>query len=513
MVGKVSLIFLIVALMASVMDGQTLGGPMHGKVVVCYVATWAVYRPGEGKYGLADLEPSLCTHLIYSFAGLDESTMSIKSLDPWQDLEKDYGKAGYKNLVSLKARYPHLKVTVAIGGWNEGSSKYSAMASKPETRAKFVQSVMFFLNTYKFDGLDLDWEYPTKRGGNPEDKANYVAMVKELKDAFEPYGYILTAALGAGKDTMESAYDLAKLSRYLDFIHMMCYDYHGTWDNLVGANAPLDGIGDNDVLSVKYTIEYMLSHGVSPYKMVLGLPMYGRTFILSDPNVKNIKFGVTPTKSVTFAGPWTREAGFIGYNEVCAEITNKSSKWTQHWEEKTATPYLRDGERVIVYDNPRSIAVKIKMAIDYGLGGLMVWSIDTDDFKGGCEPEPGAYQDFVDRYNDMVDDPLLQEALKNLNLPDGNRIENLSRRTSYVISNNKLHLRLPEPEFSNYALMRTINDATTIALEEKRILDEMKAITRKNEIGDTDDDKGSAKAIAGSVICVLLCVVFAFKLY
>ena len=55
-------------------------GPTHGKVVVCYIATWAVYRPGEGKFELGNLEPSLCTHLVYSFAGLDESTNSIKSL-------------------------------------------------------------------------------------------------------------------------------------------------------------------------------------------------------------------------------------------------------------------------------------------------------------------------------------------------------------------------------------------------------------------------------------------------
>ncbi|XP_045782773.1 probable chitinase 2 [Maniola jurtina] len=511
MVGK-CVFFLIFSVMASVMDGQTLGGPMHDKVVVCYVATWAVYRPGPGKYDLSDIEPSLCTHLVYSFAGLDESTSSIRSLDPWQDLEKDYGKAGYKRLVSLKERYPHLKVTIAIGGWNEGSDKYSRMASKPETRAKFVESVMHFLNTYKFDGLDLDWEYPTKRGGTPEDRNNYVAMVKELKDAFEPYGYILTAALGAGKETMDTAYDLARLSRYLDFIHMMCYDYHGTWDNTVGANAPLRGTSEEDFLSVEYSIKYLLSHGVSPYKMILGLPMYGRNFLLADPSVKNITFGQTKAKNIGFAGPYTRESGFIGYNEICEEMTNKTSKWTRHWDNNSATAYIRDGEKVVVYDNPRSIAIKVKTAIDYGLGGLMVWSIDTDDFRGSCEPEPDTYLEFMERYNNIVDDPVLQEALKNLNLPDANRIENLSRRTAYAVANNKLHLRLAEPEFSNYPLMRTINEATTLALEEKRILDEMAAVVKQNEIGYKPDDKGSARSIAVN-FCLLLYAVLTFKLF
>ncbi|XP_072937484.1 probable chitinase 2 [Epargyreus clarus] len=509
MVAKISFVFLFLCGFVSVMEGQTLGGPMHGKVVVCYVATWAVYRQGGGKFDLADLEPSLCTHLVYSFAGLDESTLSIKSLDPWQDLEKDYGKAGYKRLVSLKERYPHLKVTVAIGGWNEGSEKYSKMAATPESRAKFIKSVMYFLDLYKFDGLDLDWEYPAKRGGSPEDKANYVFLVKELKEAFESHGYILTAALGAGKDTMDAAYDLIKLSRYLDFIHMMCYDYHGTWDHVVGANAPLRGGDEKDVLSVEYTIKYMLSHGVSPYKMVLGLPMYGRSFILQNLGVKEIHFGVTPVKDVGFPGPWTKENGFLGYNEICMEITNKSSKWTHHWHDQSATPYLRDGNRIISYDNPRSIAIKVKLAVEYGLGGLMVWSIDTDDFKGDCDAEPDTYHDFVETYNEVVDTPVLQEALKTLNLPDANRIENLSRRSSYVVSNSKLHLRLPEPQFSNFPLMRTINDAATLAIEEKRILDEMDRVTKENEVEDVKPKSG-AGVLSGSVLCMVMSICLGF---
>ncbi|KAG7312758.1 hypothetical protein JYU34_001135 [Plutella xylostella] len=49
---------------------------------------------------------------------------------------------------------------------------------------------------------------------------------------------------------MDAAYELSKLSRFLDFIHMMCYDYHGTWDGVVGANAPLTGLSEEDVLSI-----------------------------------------------------------------------------------------------------------------------------------------------------------------------------------------------------------------------------------------------------------------------
>nr|AJG44542.1 chitinase 2 [Cnaphalocrocis medinalis] len=509
MAGNKSLFFFIVCAMASVLDGQTLGGPMHDKAVVCYVASWAAYRPGSGAFVIEDLEPSLCTHLVYSFTGLDTEKGTIKVLDPWQDLEKDYGKGGYKRIVNMKKRYPHLKVTIAIGGWNEGSLKYSKMASERESRQKFIDSVLAFLEQYQFDGLDLDWEYPARRDGKPEDKANYVALVKELSDAFKPRGYILTAALGAGKDTMDAAYDLAKLSRYLTLIHMMCYDYHGTWDGVVGANAPLRGTDDEDVLSVEFTIKYMLEHGVSPYKLVLGLPMYGRTFILKDPKVRDIEFGRTPVMAAGFKGPYTGEAGFMGYNEICHEISNKSAKWTHHWHEQSSTPYLRDGGRIITYDNARSIAIKVKTAIDYGLGGLMVWSIDTDDFKGFCDKETDAYVDFMERYKYMVDDPVMTEALQSLNLPDVNRI---SKRTAYTVNNGKLNLRLPEPQYSNYPLMETINEATVLAMEEKRILDEMDIITKQNEISDDKDEPGSSSIPRCSTLAVAFCALLVFRL-
>ncbi|XP_075988351.1 chitinase 2 [Anticarsia gemmatalis] len=489
---------------------QTLAGPKHGKKVVCYIATWAVYRPDPGKFSLEDLEPALCTHLVYSFAGLNETTNTIKSLDPWQDLEVDYGKAGYKRLVGLKQKYPHLKVTLAIGGWNEGSPKYSNMASKPESRAAFIKSVLLMLANYKFDGLDLDWEYPTKRDGKPYDRENFVQLVKELSEAFEPHGYILTAALGAGKTTMDTAYDLAKLSRYLDLIHMMCYDYHGTWDRVVGANAPLRGVDAEDVLSVEYTVEYMLSHGVSPYKLVLGLPMYGRTFLLTNPDTRVLEFGSTPVKETGFKGPFTGEAGFMGYNEICMETSNKSSPWVYHWHEQSATPYLRDGERVITYDNGRSIAAKVKMAIDKGLGGLMVWSIDTDDFKGNCN-ETDSYIDFVQRYQSLERDPLLKKALETLNLVDINQTP--LKGPLYVLKDSHLHLRLPQPKYSNYALMQAINDAISLAVEEKRIEDAMAKVARENEVTpDKDRDSGSGSdRISVSVVCLLVCVCAFFR--
>ena len=165
---------LIVIVVSADKDSSVVG---HNKVVVCYWGTWANYRPKEGKFVTENVDGSLCTHLIYSFAGLDTSKWAIKTLDAWLDLEDNYGLAVFKKATDLRIKYPHLKVMIAIGGWNEGSTKYSQIAKDDGNRGKFVNSTVEFLKKHKFDGLDLDWEYPTKCVGSPKDKKSFIYVV------------------------------------------------------------------------------------------------------------------------------------------------------------------------------------------------------------------------------------------------------------------------------------------------------------------------------------------------
>jgi chitinase len=55
-------------------------GPQHNKTVVCYISTWAVYRPGRGSFNIDNFDPNLCTIAIYAFAGLDPANDAIRSL-------------------------------------------------------------------------------------------------------------------------------------------------------------------------------------------------------------------------------------------------------------------------------------------------------------------------------------------------------------------------------------------------------------------------------------------------
>jgi len=360
----------------------------HNSKVVCYWGTWSNYRPNAGKFTPENINPKLCTHIIYSFAGLEgssssEAPWSIKSLDPWMDLEDEYRLAGFRKVTDLKYVNPKLKITLAIGGWNEGSTKYSEMARDPEKRKTFVESVVEFLKKHNFDGLDLDWEYPAKRGGIPEDKDNFILLIRDLRAAFEPHGYLLTAAIGAAVPTIDTSYDVPSMYKYLDLVHVMCYDYHGKWDKKTGHNAPLysraQDTGKDVYLNVEHTVNHLMKKGAIPEKTVLGVPFYGRAFKLENPH--DSRMGAR-SRSTSFAGPYTREDGFLGYNEICEELTLEDTPWKVVWDEDIMAPYMHNGLKWVSFDNEKSIRKKSEFAFSRGLGGVMVWSIDTDDFTG-----------------------------------------------------------------------------------------------------------------------------------
>lgn len=285
--------------------------------VVCYYGSWSTYRPGDGKCAVQDIDPTKCSHLIYTFVGLNEDG-TIRILDPWCDLPDGYGLNGFGKFYDLKKRNPSVKTLLAIGGWNEGSERYSRVMNDETLRKVFVQDAVNFVQKYKFDGLDFDWEYPNQRGGQPTDKQAYVDTIRDLKKAFKPHGLLLSSAVAAAKSSASQSYLIPEVSKHLDIINLMAYDLHGAWDNYVGHNSPLFPRDDESEeirgnLNVEACLKYWLDNGADPEKIVLGMPLYGRNFKLYDSN--QIQPGAHATGPGP-AGPYTRQEGVVGYNEV-----------------------------------------------------------------------------------------------------------------------------------------------------------------------------------------------------
>lgn len=361
------------------------------KKVVCYFGSWAVYRPGNGKFDVETIDPHMCTHLMFGFTGIDAHTSKMIVLDPYNEEEENWGRGAFKRFTNLKLQNYNLKTLVAVGGWNEGSEKYSDMARDPVRRRAFIDSVIPFLQKHNFDGLDVDWEYPSNReGARPEDKENFVLLIRELRQEFDKYGYLLTAAVAAGEATMSTAYNVPEISKDFDFINVMAYDFRGAWETFTGHHAPLRhnpmvDVNDSRKLNCEYAIDWWLEQGCPPEKLVLGMGTYGRGFTLDNENENGL---YAPASSGIVAGPYTMQAGIWGFNEICEQFRLQPGQWVTVEDAFYDAPYSYNGRKWIGYDTPQSIQKKVDFINSRNLGGGMVWSLETDDFRGECYGEP-----------------------------------------------------------------------------------------------------------------------------
>ena len=223
---------------------EPLNGPYK---LVCYFTNWAWYRPGIGKYLPDHIDANLCTHIVYGFAVLNYDELTIKTHDSWADIDNKF----YERVVEFKQK--GVKVTLAIGGWNDSAGdKYSRLVRNPAARAKFIKHVVEFLEKYGFEGLDLDWEYPgcpqvDCKKGHPDEKESFSTFVREISEAFRPRGLLLSSAVSPSKTVIDAGYDVPTLSKYFDWIAVMCYDYHGQWDKKTGHVAPLYHHPDDEI--------------------------------------------------------------------------------------------------------------------------------------------------------------------------------------------------------------------------------------------------------------------------
>lgn len=107
----------------------------------------------------------------YSFGKIDNGKVTINHLS---NLDK---------IFSVKT--DSLKVVLSVGGWGAGG--FSEGVQNEDSRKVLIRSIIDIINNYHFDGVDIDWEYPTSSvagiASSPNDKENFTYFLGELRDA------------------------------------------------------------------------------------------------------------------------------------------------------------------------------------------------------------------------------------------------------------------------------------------------------------------------------------------
>ncbi|XP_050100084.1 acidic mammalian chitinase-like [Anopheles aquasalis] len=346
-----------------------------GKHVFVYHGSWATYRSEPGKFNVSDFDPKLCDHALYAFFGIDASG-SVIILDRWLDLEEDGGRGNIRRFNELKRDNPSLKTLASIGGDKVPSSIFSQVAASSSLRSTFASNAKRLCQEHGFDGVDIDWEVPSS-----SDRCNFVQLLAALASELHGAGLILTVAVAASEFKAAESYDIAGIARYVDYINLMTYDYNGSWDSYTGHNAPLY-VGPSDTtdfqqkLNIDHSVKYWLRQGAPAHKLILGVPAYGRTFRLSNAHSHGLR---AASCQPGYAAPCSKEPGIITYYEACKNLQNG---WTRAWDHTQKVPYAYCGDQWMSYDDSESIADKCKYAVNQNLGGVMMWTIDMDDFRG-----------------------------------------------------------------------------------------------------------------------------------
>ncbi|HVX00920.1 MAG TPA: glycoside hydrolase family 18 protein, partial [Candidatus Babeliaceae bacterium] len=320
-----------------------------------------------------------------------QETLNRMLFDPWSDIEyrTDWNSnaqywGNFKQFQELKSRYPHLKTLVSFGGWTL-SDHFSDIAAKDSRRKKFAKLCINFAKKYGFDGIDIDWEYPgfEKHKGKPEDKQNFTLLLKELHDLAKAQTpkLLLTIAAPAGHKNIDNM-EVEKIHNYLDFINLMGYDFHGPWegeqDTVTNHNAPLVSPQYGDPkFCVKFAVEYYLKKGVPANKLVLGMPLYGRSYAGVDSSKVEVPGlpGLYRPYTEPGEGTTAEEKGMVLISDI---KNNLLYTYKRYWDPLTKVPYLFNNQEFISYDDEESLAIKAEYAKSKGLKGVMVWELEND---------------------------------------------------------------------------------------------------------------------------------------
>lgn len=268
-----------------------------------------------------------------------------------------------------KAHAAGVKVLLLLGG------DFTGLETTTGGLKTLLMNLRTFIHGNGYDGLDIDWEYPS----STLDTQTFYALMTGLRQIFPSPTYLLSAYVPPWGGT---GYDVAGLEAVVDYWNVLMYDCAGPWTDDGQLNSPIFW-NTNDPEpwecqpggSVEQAANIYLNDFLVPAsKINMGTPFYG--YLYTDVSAE---FGSCLPLIQDSCG--NNRVPSENYGTFIKQRINQMG-WKTYHDVQALVPYMlrTDGQPgYITYDDALSTYTRIWYAEwERGLGGGFIWSLDAD---------------------------------------------------------------------------------------------------------------------------------------
>lgn len=366
MKSQKSLVFILFSVFSFTMGSaqiSQIANQKKPKHIIAYVYGW------QDNWGQNFEKAKMLTHINFAFANIKDGKVIEGNENDGEILKK---------LNALKKVNESLKILISVGGWG-WSGNFSDAVLTERSREVFANSGIAFMQKYKLDGIDLDWEYPGQVGaGNifrPEDKQHFTSVLKLLRKKLDSLAtpkekYLLTIATGGNQNYLDHT-NLGEAQNYLDFLNIMTYDFYTGGSKETGHHSNLyksDCDTTANPRSANSAVQQHLKAGVPAEKIVVGVPFYGRWWK-----------GTNPKNNGRYQSATGKTGGFD--YKIIADSLRMDNTWKERWDSNANAPYVwrKRDSLFLTYENPKSLKLKVNYVNKNELGGIMFWEFNGDN--------------------------------------------------------------------------------------------------------------------------------------
>jgi spore germination protein YaaH len=302
------------------------------------------------------------------------TTIAFFGINANSDGSLDTSLSGYKGYLSDRAtnviQHAHaLGVRTVVTFQSFGTSKNAAFFTDPAAQATAIQQLVALMQARGADGANVDVELIS--GTYFPAYGAFLGALRQAALAANPNAQISVATSASATGARMAA---AALANGVDRVFMMGYDYRTAGTNPIGSIDPLVRAGGG--LSLTSSLDTYASYGVPLDRVILGLPLYGRTW----PTVSADLRAARQTDTSTYGGakvfyprtlPDSAAGATFDYDPVeqSARLTlfdTTRNTWVQTY-----------------YDDPTTLAAKLSLANTRGLAGAGFWALGYDRGEPG----------------------------------------------------------------------------------------------------------------------------------